>query len=61
MATSALQKLCNTTIELTEGKHDHLIRESEQLRILKNLIKSDEVILKETVLALIKAMEANNG
>lgn len=57
---SALQQLTISTVNITEDKHNKLIRESEQLRILKNFAKLDEVILKETVVTLIKAMEENN-
>lgn len=60
MAVSALNKICGTTMETTEVKYDELIKEREQLRILKNFVKLEEVILKDTVLTLIKAMEANN-
>lgn len=36
------------------------VRQSEQLRILKNYIKLEKVIVKEDVLNLITAMEAEN-
>lgn len=57
---SPLQALSVSTVNITEEKNDNLVRESEQLRVLKNYCKLEEVILKEDVLKLIKAMEANN-
>lgn len=65
MAVGALNKIAGTTIEVTEGKYDALVRESEQLRILTNLIKLNDLesgIIVTTIELnnLIKAMEKNN-
>lgn len=60
MAVSALTKLTGTTIEVTEDKYEKLVREREQLRILKNFIKQENVLVKSEVETLIKAMEASN-
>lgn len=59
MAVSAINALANNTITITETKHDALVRESEQLRILKNFVQLDEVIIKDSIITLIKAMEGN--
>ena len=58
MAMAALNKLCNNTIDVTENEFYNLVKQSEQLRILKNYTKLEDVHLKEDVLRLIKAMEA---
>lgn len=60
MATSALTKICCTTIETTEAKYDELIAEREQLRILKNFVKIESTLTKSEIVNLINAMEANN-
>ena len=61
MAVSALTKTFGgTTIETTENAYNALVRESEQLRILKNFINLESVYSKVEVQTLIKAMEANN-
>ena len=61
MAVSALTKTFGgTTMEITEDKYDELVRESEQLRILKNYIKLETTFTKSEVVNLINAMEANN-
>lgn len=60
MAVPAFQALTTATTSITEDKYDVLIKESEQLRILKNFIKSENVYSKIEIEALIKAMEANN-
>lgn len=57
---SPLQALTVNTFNITEAKHDKLVANSEQLRILKNYCKQPDVILKEDILRLINAMEANN-
>lgn len=57
---SPLQALTVSTVSIAEDKHDKLLRESEQLRILKNYCKQDEVLTKGEILTLIKAMEGNN-
>ena len=43
-----------------EDKYEVLIRENEQLRILKNFIKLENVYSKTEIETLIKAMEGNN-
>lgn len=60
MAVGALTKICGTTIEVTEDKYNDLIREREQLRILKNYTKQESTITKNEIINLINAMEANN-
>ena len=61
MAVSTLQKTFGgTTIETTEADYKALVRESEQLRILKNLVALEEIYSKEQIKTVIKAMEANN-
>ena len=60
MAVSALTKLCGTTTETTEAKYDALVRESEQLRILKNYTKLESTLTKSEIINLINAMEVNN-
>lgn len=57
MAVPALQALTTATTSLTQKEYDALIRESEQLRILKNFVVSEDVISKSEVERLIKAME----
>lgn len=57
MAVGALQKICGTSIEVTEEKYNELIKEREQLRILKNFIKQESTITKNEVTNLINAME----
>lgn len=57
MAVAALQKICGTTIEVSESNYNDLVRKSEQLRILKNFVASEDVICKSEVERLIKAME----
>ena len=57
MGVGAFQKIGSTTVEITEQKHNALIRESEQLRILKNFINQESTITKYEVLNLINAME----
>ena len=60
MAVNGLLKLGGTTMEITEAKHDALVREREQLRILKNFIKLESTLTKGEVLNLIAAMEVKN-
>lgn len=57
MAVSGLVKAFSSTTETTEEKYDNLIKEREQLRILKNFIKQESTLLKTEVLNLIAAME----
>lgn len=45
------------TVTVNVGVYAHLVRESEQLRILKNYVQLEEVYSKEQIKALIKAME----
>lgn len=60
MAVSALTKTFGgTTIETTEARYDELVRQSEQLRILKNFIRCENTYSTEYE-TLIKAMEAEN-
>lgn len=59
MAVGAFNKLANTTIETTEAKYETLIRESEQLRILKDYVRAEKVIMKSEVLTLIDVLEGN--
>lgn len=53
---SAIQQLTTSTVNILETKHDDLIRQSEQLRILKNFAR-DEKTFKTEILTLIDAME----
>jgi hypothetical protein len=55
---SPFKQLCTNTVNIEETKHDDLIRQSEQLRILKNFAK-DEKVFKSDILELIEAMENN--
>lgn len=57
MAVPALQALTTATTSLTQKEYDALIRESEQLRILKNFIALERVLCKSEIETLIKAME----
>ena len=57
MAVSALNKICGTVMEITEHKHEELIRQSEQFRILKNYIKLESTFTKSEVINLINAMD----
>jgi len=57
MAVSALQRVCGTTIEVSESNYNALVRQSEQLRILKNFVALEEVIVKSQIVEVIKAME----
>lgn len=54
---SALQQLTMSTVNVAEEQFKNLIRDSEQLRILKNYCKLDEVLTKNEILTVIKAME----
>jgi hypothetical protein len=60
MAVSGLIKAFGTSMEITEAKYDALVREREQLRILKNFIKLESTLTKGEVLNLIAAMEVKN-
>ena len=59
MAVPALQVLTQSTTTITDAKYDDLIRQSEQLRILKNFIRCEKTYSTEYE-ELIKAMEAKN-
>lgn len=60
MAVAPLTKLVSTTIEINEARYDHLVKESEQLRILKNFVALEEVLVKSQIEHLIKAMEVKD-
>ena len=60
MAAPALQALTTATTSITKNKYDKFVRESEQLRILKNFVALEAVYSKDQIATLIKAMEANN-
>lgn len=47
-------------IMLSQNEYNELIKQSDQLRTLKNYIKQDGTITKNEILNLINAMEANN-
>lgn len=57
MAVPALQALTTATTSLTQKEYDALIRESEQLRILKNFVALEDVYSTDQIKSLIKAME----
>lgn len=57
MAVPAFKALTEATTSITQNEYDALIRESEQLRILKNFISLEEVICKSQIEEVIKAME----
>ncbi len=46
-----------TAAEMMLAEYEKLIRESEQLRILKNFIRSEKVLCKSDAENLINAME----
>lgn len=60
MAVPALQALTQSTTTVTDEKYERLIRQSEQLRVLKNFVALEDVYCKDQIKTLIKAMEANN-
>lgn len=60
MAVSALSTLTQSTTTILDSEYNKLIRQSEQLRILKNFAALEEVYCKDQITTLIKAMEANN-
>ena len=57
---SALQQLCTSTVNIKENQYVDLIRQSEQLRILKNFAK-DEKIFMSDLLKVIEAMEEESN
>ncbi len=50
-----------TAAEMMLAEYEKLIRESEQLRILKNYIRNEKVIYKSEAEYLINAMEGNTN
>ena len=57
MGVAPFAKLSVTTVEIPESAFEEFVRQSEQLRILKNFIALEKVICKSEVETLIKAME----
>jgi len=57
MAISVNTQIENT-VSLFVGVYGNLVRESEQLRILKNFTESKDVYSVDQIKTLIKAMEA---
>ena len=53
---SALQQLTISTVNIAEEQFKNLIKEGEQLRILKNYARLEEILTKGEILTLIKAM-----
>lgn len=49
--------MCENKVSVFVGTYSGLVRESEQLRILKNFVNLEEVYSKDQIKALIKAME----
>lgn len=47
----------NNKVSVFVGTYSGLVRESEQLRILKNFVNLDAVYSKDQIKELIKAME----
>lgn len=54
-----IQALQIPSVDVPTEHFKNLIRDSEQLRILKNYCKLEEVITKSDILTLIKAMEVS--
>lgn len=50
-----------TAAEMMLKEYENLIRESEQLRILKNYIRNESVICKSDAVHLINAMEGSTN
>lgn len=48
------------TVTIYIGAYASLVRDSENLRILKEYVRSEKVITKDEILTLIDAMEAND-
>ena len=57
MGVAPFAKLAVTTVEIPESAFEEFIRQSEQLRILKNFIALDDVLIKSQIETVIKAME----
>lgn len=57
MGVAPFAKLSVTTVEIPESAFEEFVRQSEQLRILKNFLALEDVIVKSQIEALIKAME----
>lgn len=47
----------SAVMETTEAKYEWLVRQSEQLRILKNYIKLESTLTKSEIVNLINAMD----
>lgn len=56
MAVGAFAKLGGTTIEITEEKHEKLLRDSQNLKVLSSFIRQDNVF-KSDIEKLLDAME----
>lgn len=54
-----IQALQIPSVDVPTEHFKNLTRDSEQLRILKNYCKLEEVITKSDILTLIKAMEVS--
>lgn len=50
---------CIATVEITANEYKNLIKDSENLRVLKNFIKNDRVITKTDLITLVDSMEVN--
>ena len=61
MAVPVIAKLVTSTVELTESGYEALVRESEQLRIIKNFVGLEDVYGVTQVQMLIKAMEVKTN
>ena len=57
MALSTLEILTKRTTTIEEREYESLIRQSEQLRIIKNFLALEEVYTKTDLITLVKAME----
>ena len=55
---SPFEKLCTSTVNIKENQYIDLIRQSEQLRILKNFANNETVFMSD-LLKVIDAMEEN--
>jgi hypothetical protein len=57
MEVAPFAKLSVTTVEIPKSAFEEFVRQSEQLRILKNFIALDDVLIKSQIETVIKAME----
>lgn len=57
MALSTFETLTKRTTTIEEKEYESLIRQSEQLRIIKNFLALEEVYTKTDLITLVKAME----